>query len=232
LIVLVHAGICDASMWDGFDVPGAHRHELRGFGSTPLPPTGEFSLADDLQTAVGDAPAVLVGASFGGWVCLHVAARRPDLVQALVVMDAPLFDPQEESEELEAHFREEDRLLEQGDLRGAAELNADFWLADRSPRERVIAMQERAFELQEQSQAEATDAEAIELPAIRAPTLVIVGELDKPDFQGFARRQVAEIAGATLAIVEGAGHVPALERPDQTAELVRDFVTSVTSYKI
>ena len=25
VIVLVHAGICDASMWDGFDLPGALR---------------------------------------------------------------------------------------------------------------------------------------------------------------------------------------------------------------
>jgi hypothetical protein len=49
LIVLVHAGICDASMWDGFDLPGAVRHELRGFGDTPLPESGEFSQADDLQ---------------------------------------------------------------------------------------------------------------------------------------------------------------------------------------
>jgi hypothetical protein len=49
LIVLVHAGICDASMWDGFDLPGAVRHELRGFGDTALPESGEFSQADDLQ---------------------------------------------------------------------------------------------------------------------------------------------------------------------------------------
>ena len=41
VIVLVHAGICDASMWDDFDLPGAERREVRGFGNTPLPESGE-----------------------------------------------------------------------------------------------------------------------------------------------------------------------------------------------
>ena len=52
MIVLVHSGVCDARMWDGFDVPGAVRHEMRGFGQTPMPPTGEFSWVDDLEAAL------------------------------------------------------------------------------------------------------------------------------------------------------------------------------------
>jgi hypothetical protein len=36
-IVLVHSGICDARMWDGFDLPGATPHEMRGFGDNPHP---------------------------------------------------------------------------------------------------------------------------------------------------------------------------------------------------
>jgi pimeloyl-ACP methyl ester carboxylesterase len=219
----VHAGICDASMWDGFELPGATRHELRGFGATPLPPTGEYSHADDLEETLGGRPAVLVGASFGAWVCLHVAARSPQLVSALVVLDAPLFD-HDWSEQVEAHWREEDRLLEQGDLRGAAILNAEFWLADPAPRERVVAMQERSFELQEQSQAEATDPEEIPLGQIRTPALVAVGELDKPDFHAIAERLRAEIPGAAGAVIAGAGHMPALERPAETAEIVQDFL--------
>jgi pimeloyl-ACP methyl ester carboxylesterase len=219
----VHAGICDASMWDGFELPGATRHELRGFGVTPLPAAGEYSHADDLEETLGGRPAVLVGASFGGWVCLHVAARSPRLVSGLVVLDAPLFD-HDWSEEVESHWAEEDRLLEQGDLRGAAILNAEFWLADAAPRDRVVAMQELSFELQEQSQAEAIDSEEIPLGQITAPALVAVGELDKPDFHAIAERLRGEIAGATGAVIGGAGHVPALERPAETAGIVQDFL--------
>jgi 3-oxoadipate enol-lactonase len=209
-------------MWDGFAVPGAIRHELRGFGRTPMPPAGEFSHVDDLEAALTE-PAALVGASFGGFVCLQVAARRPELVTELVLLDAPLFD-HDWSEEIIGYQREEDGLLEQGDLHGAAILNADFWLADQVPRDRVVEMQERAFELQQESEAQEITAESVDLSAITARTLVIVGELDKLDFHTIGERLAAEIDGAELEIVAGAGHLPALERPNETAALVREFL--------
>jgi pimeloyl-ACP methyl ester carboxylesterase len=223
VIVLVHSGVCDARMWDGFDLPGATRHELRGFGQTPLPPAGEFSHADDLAEALEGKPAALVGASYGGWVCLRVAATRPELVSELVLLGAPLPD-HDWSDEVEQFGREEDSLLEQGDLRGAAILNADFWLEDPAPRERVIEMQERAFELDAESEAEGIEPDEIDLTAITARTLVAVGELDKLDFHAIANRLAAGIAGAERATIAGAGHLASLERPDETARLVREFL--------
>jgi 3-oxoadipate enol-lactonase len=225
VIVLVHAGVCDARMWDGFDLPGAIRHELRGFGQTPMPPAGEFSNADDLIEALGGEPAALVGASYGGWVCLQVAATEPALVTDLVLLGAALPD-HDWSEEIQDFGNQEDALVEQGDLRGAAILNADFWLADPGPRERVIEMQERAFELQLQSEAEGVEPETIDLAAITARTLVVVGELDKRDFHEIAERLVAGVRGATGAVVDGAGHLPTLERPEPTLRLVREFLAS------
>jgi 3-oxoadipate enol-lactonase len=222
VIVLVHSGVCDARMWDGFELPGAVRHELAGFGDTPLPPAGEFSYAEDLAATLS-GPAALVGASFGGGVCLEVASRHPELVRELVLLDAPLPD-HDWSEEVRAYAREEEELLERGDLHAAAVVNADFWLEDRSLRDRVIEMQERAFELQSESEAEERQVESIELGAVRAHTLVAVGELDKPDFHAIAERLATEIPGAEHRVIEGAGHLPALERPGETARLVRDFL--------
>jgi 3-oxoadipate enol-lactonase len=224
VIVLVHAGVCDARMWDGFELPGAVRHELRGFGQTPLPPTGEFSHADDLIAAIGDEPAALVGASYGGWVCLQVAAARPELVTDLVLLDAA-FPDHNWSQEILDFSNQEEALLEQGDLRGAAILNADFWLEAGEPRDRVIEMQERAFELESESEAEGVEPETIELGRITARTLVAVGELDKRDFHEIAERLAREIEGAgEVVTIPGAGHLPALERPRETAELVREFL--------
>ncbi len=221
-VVLVHSGVCDSRMWDGFDLPGARRHELAGFGQTPLPPAGEFSHAEDLEAALGDHPSALVGASYGGFVCLQVAVNRPELVSELVLLGAPLPD-HPWSEEIQRFSREEERLLEQGDLRGAAILNADFWLEAAEPRDRVIAMQERAFELESESEAEGIEPEQIDLAAVTARTLVAVGELDKPDFHLIADRLCAEI-GAGKVVIDGAGHLPSLERPEQTAGLVREFL--------
>jgi 3-oxoadipate enol-lactonase len=209
-------------MWDGFELPGAERHELRGFGRTPMPPDGGFSHAEDLIARL-DGPSVLVGASFGGQVCLEVAARRPELVTEMVLLDAALPD-HAWSEEVLRFSDREDELLEQGELRAAAVLNADFWLADPAGRERVIAMQERAFELQSESEAEEVEPDSIELGAVTARTLVAVGELDKSDFHRIAERLRQELPNAEHAVIAGAGHLPALERPEETARLVREFL--------
>src|ERR671916_2109541 len=105
--VLVHAGIMDPGMWDGFDLPGeVVRHHIE----------------HDLAATVGGRPAALVGASYGGLVCLDFAARHPDLVTALVVLDAPLPD-HEWSEDFVAYAEREEELLEAGDFEAAADLN-------------------------------------------------------------------------------------------------------------
>ena len=221
MIVLVHAGIGDASMWDGFDVPGTERHELRGFGDTPLPPEGEVSDADDLEARLGRGPVALVGASFGGQVCLEVAARRPELVSELVLLSARVPD-HDWSEEIIGFAEEEDRLIEEGDLDAAADFNARFWAP--AVADRVRPMQRRSFELQVSSAAEPVDPERIDLGAIRARTLVIVGEEDKADFRAIAVRLADEIPDAELVTMPGVTHLPSLERPDETAALVRDFL--------
>jgi 3-oxoadipate enol-lactonase len=209
-------------MWDGFELPGAVRHEMRGFGQTPMPPAGRYSDADDLIARL-DGPAALVGASFGGQVCLEVASRRPDLVTRLVVLDAPLPD-HDWSEEIRRYAEHEQELLEQGELRAAAVWNAEFWVRDPALRELVAQMQERAFELQAESEAEAGEPESIDLAAIQARTLVVVGEHDKRDFRDIAERLAAEVPDAQHAVIEGASHLPSLERPEATSALVRKYL--------
>jgi pimeloyl-ACP methyl ester carboxylesterase len=76
--------------------------DLRGHGLSGRTP-GHYRLSDfagdviaflEAQTA---PPIVLYGHSLGGWVALDVAARRPDLVRAVIVGDSALytddFDP-------------------------------------------------------------------------------------------------------------------------------------------
>lgn len=221
-MLLVHSGVCDASMWDGFDLPGAERHEMRGFGQTPMPEEGTVSHAADLHAAIGGQAAALVGSSFGGVVCLEVAARNPELVSELVLLCAPLPD-HDWSQEMIDFAEEEDRLLEEGDLDAATDLNVRFWapgLADV-----VGPMQRRSFELQMVSGAEEEEGpEAIDLSAVQARTLVVVGEQDKPDFHAIAERIAREVPRTEHAVISGAGHLPSLEQPEETARLVREFL--------
>jgi 3-oxoadipate enol-lactonase len=98
-------------MWDGFDLPGeVRRHPL------PAP----------LDETVGDEPTALVGASYGGFVSLDFAARKPELVEKLVLLDAPLMD-HEFSPEFMDYVAEEERLYEAGDMDALVELNLAFW---------------------------------------------------------------------------------------------------------
>jgi lipase len=69
--------------------------DLRGRGrSNRLPPPyGIAQHADDCAAvieAVGGVPVVVVGHSMGGFVATVLAARRPDLVRALVLVDGGL----------------------------------------------------------------------------------------------------------------------------------------------
>jgi 3-oxoadipate enol-lactonase len=216
-------------MWDPLvaELGRAHaplRHELRGFGNTPLPAEGRFSNADDLAASM-EQPSVLVGASYGGQVCLELAAARPELALGLVLL-AAVIPGHSWSREAEAFFEEEERLLEAGGIDAATELNVSFWAGGAEPSVKMLVgeMQRRAFELQLGSDAEVTEPERIELGSITAPALVMTGDRDIDDFQRIGDRLAAELPGARRATIAGAGHLPALERPRETAVLLADFL--------
>ena len=202
MIVLVHSGIASPEMWDGFDLQGEVRRHI---------------LSEALSV---EAPVALVGASYGGLVCLDFAARHPDLVTALVLLDAPLPD-HEWSDEVIRYAEEEERLLEAGELDAATELNLAFWAP--TVADRLRAMTRWSLEL------DVDEIEAVDLSAVRAPTLVAVGENDKADFHAIADRLVRELPYAQYAEITDAGHLPSLEQPDVTAELVRRFLEGKTT---
>jgi 3-oxoadipate enol-lactonase len=184
-------------MWDGFQLPGeVRRHQLS-------------------EALSVDAPVALVGSSYGGLVCLDFAARHPELVTDLVLLDAPLPD-HDWSDEVRSYAEEEERLFEAGDLDAATELNLAFWAPTLADRLRPMTRWSVELEIDE--------IEQVDLGAVRARTLVAVGEHDKKDFHLIAERLVRELPHAEHAVIPGAGHLPSLERPDETATLVRRFL--------
>jgi len=70
------------------------RYDRRGYGRSADvgPPWNVEANIDDLEAILDAAstPAFLFGHSFGGNVALGVAARRPDLVRAVVIYETPL----------------------------------------------------------------------------------------------------------------------------------------------
>jgi pimeloyl-ACP methyl ester carboxylesterase len=64
------------------------------------------------------------------------------------------------------------------------------------------------------------------LDGIRLPALVISGTADKLTPVKYARYLAEHIPDARLVTVEGAGHMVMLERPQQVADAVREFVVA------
>lgn len=62
---------------------------------------------------------------------------------------------------------------------------------------------------------------------IGVPTLIVEGGRDKLLPPGWSAEIAAQIAGASSAVVEEAGHCPQLERPDEVNRLLLDFLAEV-----
>jgi 3-oxoadipate enol-lactonase len=234
-VLLLHAGIADQRMWSSQveALEGAgHRTlapDLPGFGDAPLEP-GTIAYVDHAASLL-DRPAAVVGCSFGGRIALELAAARPDLVTRLVLVGAGL-GSWDWSEEAQAGFAEEGEALERGDSAAAAAQQARMWLADdASPEVRALTeeMTLRSYDqqlpMEDQVKSVWPDVPAqARLAEIGVPTLVVVGSKDLHDINAMAELLVAGIPGARLETIDGAGHLPSLERPDELNRLLLDFL--------
>jgi 3-oxoadipate enol-lactonase len=236
-VVFIHAGGVDGRMWhplaERIDGLRLHIPDLRGHGSTPLPP-GEYAHADDLLRMLDDLRikrATLVGASFGGWVALQLATMAPERVKALALLASTRLDRDDAqwSPQIISFWEKEEALVEAGDIDAAVALGLRVWRPRPGVRDLVEQMTRDAFALQQGVEAEQREL-PVDLGAVAVPTLVVSGGKDPmPDFAEIADQLAAEIDGAERAVVKDAGHLIALERPDATAELLRPWLERVSA---
>jgi pimeloyl-ACP methyl ester carboxylesterase len=218
--------------------------DLRGHGDSDTTFTryddvaaGEDALAlvEHLTTGSGGgAPAVLVGNSMGAGAAVWAAAERPDLVQGLVlsgpfVRDLPISPVQRAMLSL---------LLRRP--WGAAAWLA-YWKslyrtekpADLAEHRALIAAGLRrpggwaAFKATTRTSHEPAHER---LGDVHVPTLVVMGTKD-PDFPDPAAeaRFVAGALDGEVLLVEGAGHYPHAEMPDQVVAAVLTLVRQATA---
>jgi 3-oxoadipate enol-lactonase len=231
-VLLIHAGGMDGRMWQPLVERLEDRYwlivpDLRGHGTTPLPPT-EFSHVDDLLAVLDDLKlerTAVVGCSMGGHVALELATAAPERVNALVLMASAL-DIDDWSDEIRQYWAQENELVEAGDIDGAVECNVRTWGREGETDELVAEMVRTSLELQ--AGVDAPERElTVDLSSIAVPTLAVSGGRDFADFARIADRIAAEVPGAQRAEIADAGHLIPLERPDEAAELVAQFLESV-----
>jgi 3-oxoadipate enol-lactonase len=233
-VVLVHGLGLDASMWDA-QWPmleqefRAIRYDIRGFGGSAVP-EGPYSHCDDLLGLLDfleAQPAHVIGLSMGGHLALRFAIEQPNSVRSLTLIDSAL----EGYSWSEAWSRGMDKIRSAA-KNGAVGAAKQLWLAHElfAPAQRdpqlataLAAMVERysAWHWWNVDPVRRPPPLAITaLATVSLPTLVLVGELDLPDFQAIARRLAAEIPHATLHTIAGAGHMANMEAPAAVNDLV------------
>jgi pimeloyl-ACP methyl ester carboxylesterase len=240
-VVLLHAGVANADMWDGvWPALAAGRHAIRydhrGFGRSD-DPDGPWSAHADLLgllDALGIESADVVGCSWGGTVALDAALVAPERIDRLVLVASGPSGREPSPEAVEA-WETIDAAMESGDVATANELELRMWVdgphrrsdeVDPSVRARVAVWNSELLA----RQGSLREPEDLEPPAVdrladvACPTLVITPELDQPFVLDGCRWMAEEIPNAREARVPGAAHMVAMEKPDEVGRLIVEFL--------
>jgi pimeloyl-ACP methyl ester carboxylesterase len=212
----------------------------RGQGRSEVTATGYDmeTLADDaiaLIERLGSGPVHFVGLSMGGFVAMRVALARPDLVRSLVLIDTsadiepPANWPRYRLMRLVAGWlglrAVVGRLMPI--LFGPAFLRDPSRAHERAEyRERLLG-NNRIGILRAVDGVLGRQGVAHRLPALRVPTLVLVGEHDVATPPEKARAIAQAIPGARLVVIPGAGHTATLEAPHRVNAEIMAFLDAV-----
>ncbi|HEX6036206.1 MAG TPA: alpha/beta hydrolase, partial [Anaerolineales bacterium] len=228
-LVFLHAGIVDRRMWDDQWQDFSQRYsvirfDLLGFGnsdSLEQPISRRQELYRVLES-LGIKRATLVGCSLSAETILDVALERPELVDRLIVVSAVPggFEMQGEPPK---DLLEMLAAAERGDLALASELQMRISIDGpfRRPEQADPFVRKRAAEMNRIAQAKggwglslASPPDSLNPPAIqrldqiKAPTLIIAGELDDPEILRAAGVMADAIPGAQKVIIPGCAHLP------------------------
>ncbi|MEX5258235.1 alpha/beta fold hydrolase [Kocuria arenosa] len=247
-LLLLHGGAVDRRMWipqwGAFPERRVIAPDARGHGGSS-DAEGPYRLADDVVAVMDTLQvdrAVLAGVSMGGGTAVDVALEHPDRCAALVVTGTGTSEPRFTDPWTLAALRD----WKQAEAAGDAEAWIDVFMrfthgpyrtrADLAPS--VDALVERMARETLSSHLR-FDPNGVpvpptppspvpdtwgRVPGIEVPVLALNGALDAPDHLENGHR-LAELAPAgAYREISRAAHYPNLERPDEYARAVGDFL--------
>lgn len=234
-VVLLHGFTQTAECWGPFADDLGRRFpivavDLPGHGGSldvraDLVDTAHL-VASDLQ------PSTLIGYSLGGRVALHLALQRPDLVQRLVLIGATggIDDSDERNQRRAADEKLADHLEDIG-----VDAFLDEWLAQ--PLFATLSPEQSRREIRRTNSAKGLASSLRQcgtgtqeplwgrLHQLSMPVLVIAGTLDKK-FTELGHRFVEAIGvNASFIAIDDAGHSAQLEKPEETATAIIDWLS-------
>lgn len=222
-LLLVHAFPMDSRMWQGQGGLASHvvTPDLPGFGGSEPAPGGVLTMASaasrclEALDGAGIDRAVVCGLSMGGYVAFELWRAAPERVAGLILANTKA--EADTPEGAEGRRALATRLLAEGNVLAgspppllSAEAPQGLWDQVRATIGDQVASAIAAAAL---GMAERPDSTP-DLPGISVPTLVLTSDLDTLIPASVTAPMADLIPGATLAVLEGAGHLSNLERPD------------------
>ena len=233
-LVLIHGFTQTSGSWGPFGAALADRHavvavDAPGHGRSADLAAGLAEGADLIAETAGTG--TYIGYSMGARWALHVALRRPETVERLVLISASagIEDPAER-----AARRESDEELAQRIESEGVEPFVNWWLSRPMwatlPAEAARAESRLANTAPGLASslrlagAAATPPLWERLDELQMPVLVVAGGLDAA-YRARAERLHRLLPHSRLAIVAGAGHACHLEQPEAVAGAVLDWLS-------
>ena len=207
------------------------RYDKRGHGlseATPAPYTMDDHIGDleSLLDHLGVKACTVIGLSVGGVIAQGLAAKRPDLVKAMVLMDTA-----HKIGTAEMWNQRIDGVTANG-ISPLADAIMQRWFtpAYRTPDNPdfvgYIAMLTRTtVDGYAGTCAALRDTDYTEQTrALSLPVLAIVGDQDGSTPPDLVRSTADLIRGAQFRIIPDAGHLPCIEQPRAVASLLANFL--------
>lgn len=223
-IVLIPGLNCSARLYAD-QIPALWR-----FGAVQVADHTRDDSMDAIATRIlADAPPrfALVGLSMGGFIAQTIIHHAPERIAKLALLDT---SARPETPEQTARREPQIALAESGRFAEVPALQFPIFVhrnrqSDAALRQRVRTMAEEAgaqvFLRQQKAIMTRRDGRPL-LPAIKCPTLVLVGDGDELTPPPLAQELAAGIPGSRLVVVPDCGHLSTMEQPEAVnAALIR-----------
>lgn len=217
------------------------RMDLPGYGLTGATETETLSMASYVAflqhflDKMGVSRVDLAGNSLGGGIAWQYALAHPEQVRRLILIDAGGYPTQSESVPIAFRLARVPLLkniLVKITPRSLAERSLKNVYADDSKVTDPLIDQYYELALRPGNReafirrlGNPSPADWPKIAHIRAPTLILWGQQDGLIPVANAYRFHRDLPNDTLVILPNAGHVPMEELPDETAEIVLDFLS-------
>jgi pimeloyl-ACP methyl ester carboxylesterase len=228
-----------------------HAIDLPGFGGSSKPANAPYGAPYAARAVVGAMDALgierahIVGNSMGGRVAIEVGLERPDRVGGLALLCPAVAFVRRDWHWLVRLLRPELGMLPHS--LGRRRIEQQFWalfadrdLVDPSVADIVVDEFERIYRNAGARLAFLASARAIYLEApfgkrgfyprlagLRPPALFVWTSHDRLIPEGFRPHVERWLPGAEQVVLHGCGHVPQVERPEQTNGLLERFFARV-----